>query len=145
MWHLKSRYPQQFWAAPEEFFMDGAIVNRGADFGLMPSLFEPGGIVQHEFFVGGTPVVAFKTGGLKDSVIEYQWDSEIGCGFTFEQYSKNDFIYAMKRAIGTFNNKAKYARLRVNSFEATMPGETVCKAWLEEFYRLRGKIYFDFN
>ncbi len=51
----------------------------------------------------------------------------------------------MKRAIGTYNNKAKYARLRVNSFEATMPGEIVCKAWLEEFYRLRGKIYFDFN
>ena len=71
MWHLKAKYPNSFWAAPEEFFMDGALVNRGSDFGLMPSLFEPGGIVQHEFFVGGTPVVAFKTGGLKDSVIEF--------------------------------------------------------------------------
>lgn len=45
MWSLKERYPNCFWAAPEEFFTDGAIVNRGADFGLMPSLFEPGGIV----------------------------------------------------------------------------------------------------
>jgi starch synthase len=71
MWHLRAKYPNSFWAAPEEFFMDGALVNRGSDFGLMPSLFEPGGIVQHEFFVGGTPVVAFKTGGLKDSVIEF--------------------------------------------------------------------------
>lgn len=71
MWHLKTKYPNSFWAAPEEFFLDGALVNRGSDFGLMPSLFEPGGIVQHEFFVGGTPVVAFKTGGLKDSVIEF--------------------------------------------------------------------------
>lgn len=71
MYFLKNKYPNQFWAAPEEFFTDGALVNRGTDFGLMPSLFEPGGIVQHEFFVGGTPVIAFKTGGLKDSVIEY--------------------------------------------------------------------------
>jgi len=76
MWNLKNKYPHCFWAAPEEFFTDGSLVNRGADFGLMPSAFEPGGIVQHEFFVGETPVVAFKTGGLKDSVIEYNWDSE---------------------------------------------------------------------
>jgi glycogen synthase len=37
-------------------------INLGADFGLMPSLFEPGGVVQHEFFVAGTPVIAFRTG-----------------------------------------------------------------------------------
>ncbi len=47
------------------------MVNLGADFGLMPSAFEPGGIVQQEFFIAGTPVVAFKTGGLKDTVFEY--------------------------------------------------------------------------
>jgi starch synthase len=71
MWDLKHKYPHCFWAAPDEFFTDGALVNRGSDFGLMPSAFEPGGIVQHEFFVGKTPVVAFKTGVLKDSVIEF--------------------------------------------------------------------------
>jgi starch synthase len=37
----------------------------------MPSLFEPSGVVQQEFFAGGTPVIAFKTGGLKDSVFEF--------------------------------------------------------------------------
>lgn len=26
-----------------------------------------------------------------------------------------------------------------------MPGETVSKAWLAEFYRLKGKIYYDHN
>jgi starch synthase len=71
MWQLKQKYPNNFWAAPESFLMDGALVNRGSDFGLMPSLFEPGGIVQHEFFVGETPVIAFRTGGLKDSVHEF--------------------------------------------------------------------------
>lgn len=84
MIHLKNTYPNSFWAAPDEFFTDGSLVNRGTDFGLMPSVFEPGGIVQHEFFVGATPVIAFKTGGLKDSVIEYNWDNQTGSGFTFE-------------------------------------------------------------
>lgn len=79
--YLKNRYPHCFWAGPNEFFTDGSVVNRGSDFGLMPSLFEPGGIVQHEFFVGGTPVIAFKTGGLKDSVFEFVNDQ--GNGYTF--------------------------------------------------------------
>ena len=60
------------------------MVNAGSDFGMMPSLFEPGGIVQHEFFIGSTPVIAFKTGGLKDSVFEFDSKRFKGNGFTFE-------------------------------------------------------------
>lgn len=65
MKNLIELYPNSFWANPSEFFTDGPLINLGSDFGVMPSLFEPGGIVQHEFFVAGTPVIAFKTGGLK--------------------------------------------------------------------------------
>ena len=111
----------------------------------MPSVFEPGGIVQHEFFVGSTPVVAFKTGGLKDSVIEYMWDSEEGTGYTFESHTAGDFIFAVERAIGTFRNKPKYNKLRENAFRGTMDGEIVCRAWLGEFCRLRGKIFIDYK
>jgi len=105
MFRLQQQYPNCFWADPLLFFTDGSLVNRGADFGLMPSKFEPGGIVQHEFFVGGTPVVAFSTGGLKDSVFEFMWDSETGSGFTFLAYKREDFFYAIERAIGTYRNK----------------------------------------
>ena len=145
MWNLKNKYPHCFWAGPDEFFTDGSLVNRGADFGLMPSNFEPGGIVQHEFFVGATPVIAYKTGGLKDSVIEYNWESETGSGFVFEAYTENDMIYAIERAVGTFRNKVKYLKLRENAFVATMPGEQVSKAWLSEFCRLRDKVFIDYT
>ena len=71
----------------------------------MPSAFEPGGIVQHEFFVGKTPVVAFKTGGLKDSVIEFKWDSEEGSGFVFDNYNHVEFTAAIERALSMFKSK----------------------------------------
>lgn len=145
MWALRHKYPNCFWAAPDEFFSDGALVNRGSDFGLMPSVFEPGGIVQHEFFVGGTPVIAFKTGGLKDSVVEYLWDTQEGCGYTFESHTTGDFIFAMDRAVGTFKNKKQYNKIRENAFKATMDGEVVSKAWLNEFCRLRGKRFIDYG
>ena len=51
--YLRTYYGDCFWANPHEFFTDGFVCNLGADFGLMPSLFEPCGIVQDEFFVAG--------------------------------------------------------------------------------------------
>jgi len=143
MWHLKNKFPNNFFAAPEEFFTDGSLINRGADFGLMPSAFEPGGIVQHEFFVGKTPVIAFRTGGLKDSVIEFKWDSEEGSGFTFDHHNHHEMGQAIERAVNTFRNKEKYLKLRENAFRATMDGEIVCKAWLGEFCRLTENNFFD--
>ena len=99
--------------------------------------------MQHEFFVGGTPVVAFKTGGLKDSVFEFSWDTEQGNGYCFLSYSANDFSYSCERALGTYKNKTKYLKLRENAFNSTMDGEKVSRAWLSEFYRLRNKVFVD--
>lgn len=143
MEHFAHKYPHSFWAAPNEFFTDGSLVNLGADFGMMPSAFEPGGIVQHEFFVGSTPVIAFRTGGLKDSVFEYNWDKREGNGFVFQTYNRGDFIYAVERSISVFQDKDHYKILRKNAFESTMDGATVAKEWCKEFYRLRGKFFGD--
>ena len=46
MKYLKNKHPKHFWANPDSFFSDGPLINIGSDFGMMPSLFEPGGIVQ---------------------------------------------------------------------------------------------------
>ena len=82
--YLTNKYPYNFWANPNEFFTDGPLVNVGSDFGLMPSVFEPGGIVQHEFFIAGTPVLAFKTGGLRDTIFEFDYFTNKGNGINFE-------------------------------------------------------------
>ena len=86
----------------------------------MPSAFEPGGIVQHEFFIGSTPVIAFKTGGLKDTVHEYDMKGMKGGGFTFEYYSRGDFMFAIQRAIDVFKDPPHYKQLRKNAFEAAI-------------------------
>lgn len=88
-------------------------------------------------------MIAFKTGGLKDSVIEFRWDSEEGSGFVFSDYNHLQFIQAIDRALNTFKSKEKYAKLRENAFRATMDGEIVCKAWLNEFCRLSAKTFVD--
>ena len=141
--HLRGRYPNCFWANPSEFFVDGPKINIGADFGLMPSLFEPGGIVQHEFFLGRTPVIAFRTGGLKDTVFEFLWDSNKGNGLTFDNYCRNGLMDAMWRSINLFKNKEKYEICRENAFNSVIDVKDVSKAWGREFYRLKGKVFFN--
>lgn len=111
----------------------------------MPSLFEPGGIVQHEFFIAGTPVIAFKTGGLKDTVFEYNWDNNMGNGISFDNYTSSALKDAILRGINLFNNKEKYYKCRENAFNSAIDVADVSKAWCREFYRLKGKIFHDIN
>ena len=141
--YLRSRYSYAFWADPYEFFTDGPRVNLGSDFGLMPSLFEPGGIVQQEFFIAGTPVIAFRTGGLKDTVFEYEWINNKGNGITFDTYNCHELISAVERSINLFHNKEKYEQCRKNAYESAIDVADVSRAWCREFYRLRGKIFFN--
>ena len=96
---LLEKYPNNFWASPNEFFTDGTLINYGSDFGLMPSIFEPGGIVQHEFFIAGTPVLAFKTGGLKDSVFEYDYEEKKGNGVVFDVHEKKNLYLVLQERI----------------------------------------------
>ncbi len=125
------------------FIIDGSLVNAGADFGLMPSLFEPGGIVQHEFFVGSTPVIAFQTGGLKDSVFEFDPKLEKGIGFNFMSHKPGDLVFAIQRAMTIFKDKVKYQVLRKNAFESTIDVDDVARAWNKEFHRLFNKTFMD--
>ena len=141
--YLRSKYSYSFWANPDEFFTDGPKINLGSDFGLMPSLFEPGGIVQHEFFIAGTPVIAFKTGGLKDTVFEFRYDLNTGNGFTFESYNHYELIQAMTRSLALFQNKEKYELCRKNAKNSAIDVADVSRAWCKEFCRLQNKIFFN--
>jgi len=141
---LRRQYPRNFWADPNEFFTDGALLNIGSDFALMPSLFEPSGVVQQEFFAGGTPVIAFKTGGLKDSVFE--WNAAgpgTGNGFTFEAHAHSDFVQAVRRALAVYANPEEYLQLRASSRASVLDVQKVAINWMGEFVRLRKRVWAD--
>lgn len=136
---LRRTYPDNFWADPNAFFTDGALVNFGSDFGLMPSLFEPSGVVQQEYFVAGTPVVAFSTGGLKDTVFEF--DGKTGNGFIFLAHQHADFVYAVQRALAVYNNSNSYAQLRINARASVLDALVVARAWGRQFCKIRNRIW----
>lgn len=74
----------------------------GADLILVPSKYEPCGLVQMIGMHYGTLPVARKTGGLKDTV------NDGVNGFLFEDYSGKALSNAIRKALEVKNNKPKW-------------------------------------
>jgi len=77
----------------------------GSDIILIPSKFEPCGLIQMIAMRYGTVPVARETGGLGDTVFDYDVDREHGNGFLFKQYFGDEFMKAILRALERFNQK----------------------------------------
>ena len=142
---LTKKYPYNFFAQKKDYTSDNILINYGSDFGLVLIQNETGSTIQHDYFISGTPVIAYTVGGIKDTVIEYNIMDKKGNGILFDNVDNNNFISAIIRAVKLFNNRLEYEQCRLNAFNSTQDVMDVARAWATEFYRLKGKIFFDNN
>jgi starch synthase len=100
--YFASKYPGQM-AARIQF--DSALSQRmyaGSDMFLMPSLFEPCGLSQMIAMRYGTLPVVRETGGLKDTVIPYNYETGEGTGFSFANFNGDEMGDAVFRGARLF-------------------------------------------
>ena len=99
---MANQYPGQIVVITEFNPAVARQIYGSVDMFLMPSLFEPCGLSQmYSLRYGAVPIVR-NTGGLSDTIIGYEDDPERATGFRFSNYFSNDFIEAIRRAIGCF-------------------------------------------
>lgn len=85
------------------------LIEAAADIFLMPSRYEPCGLNQIYSLKYGTVPVVRKTGGLADTV--FDWDEYLyqgkstGNGFSFNDYNSFALTSTLKRAVQTYHNK----------------------------------------
>ena len=89
-------------------------IEAGADVFLMPSRFEPCGLNQLYSLRYGTVPVVHATGGLDDTVVEFDPVTGVGTGFKFTSYTPEAFLQALERAIRNRRHRALWARLMAN-------------------------------
>jgi starch synthase len=117
------------------------LASQAAHLVLISSFFEPSGIIQQEAFASGMPAVALRTGGLADTVFEFDSKLLNGNGFTFSAHAHDDYVMAIERALRVYSNSDLYFQLRKNAYDSVLSTETVALASAQEFYRLFHKIY----
>ena len=109
----------------------------GADFLLMPSRVEPCGLNQMYSMRYGTVPVVRRIGGLKDTVIDYE--DEGGYGICFDQSSEEDIVHGITRAIGLYNNKLTFRRIRSKIMSINNSWEASAQKYIDLYSGLTGK------
>jgi len=137
---LKVKYPENV-AAVYEF--DTELAKRiysGCDMFLMPSRFEPCGLGQIISLRYGTIPVVRATGGLAETIIDYDMDNRQGNGFSFEEYSVREFKKTLERALEVFRNEPEtWKRLIERALDSEFSWKKPCKAYLELYYLAAGR------
>jgi starch synthase len=77
----------------------------GSDIFLMPSAFEPCGLGQMISLRYGTIPIVRETGGLKDTIVDMNYDFDNGNGFSFRDMDSKAFFDALKRAVLTYRDE----------------------------------------
>jgi starch synthase len=122
-------------------------VEAGSDFFVMPSAFEPCGLNQMYSLAYGTPPIVRATGGLDDSVENFNEAVMSGDGFKFWKHSATALFDTVGWAAWTFfNNPKGLAALRRNGMKKRFTWEAAALKY-DELYRLavmrrRGGEYY---
>jgi starch synthase len=101
----------------------------GADFILMPSRVEPCGLNQLYSMRYGTVPVVRRTGGLKDTVIDFGDDG--GYGICFNNASEDDIVYSIHRSISLYDDKKKMDEIRKRMMQINSSWETSAAKYIE--------------
>ena len=83
----------------------------GADTMLMPSYYEPCGLGQMITLRFGTIPVVRATGGLADTIQNFDPKTGSGNGFSFQDYTSEALLDAVKRALEVYRNEKKWLEL----------------------------------
>ncbi|GAG07375.1 unnamed protein product, partial [marine sediment metagenome] len=112
------------------------LIEAGSDMFLMPSKYEPCGLNQMFSLKYGTVPVVRKTGGLADTITEFDPESGEGNGFVFEKYASEQLLDAIKRAVKLYGNPRIWKKIMKNG----MKQDFSWKASAKQYYKVYEKI-----
>lgn len=136
---LAEKYPKQVGLHLLPNFKLPRKIFAGADVLLIPSTFEPGGIVALEALRYGTIPIVRRTGGLNDIVVDFEPVRGKGNGFSFTGRDEWALYGAIVEAATTYKHKALWRRLVANGLRENFSWEAAAKKY-QEWYRRTSEI-----
>jgi starch synthase len=102
----------------------------GSDIFLMPSKYEPCGLGQLISLHYGTIPLVFKTGGLADTINRSN-------GFVFSQYTKEELLKCIKKAVQVFKSKLKWSALIKNAMDCNFSWKVSADKYIQLYAKAK--------
>lgn len=115
------------------------MIEAGSDMFLMPSRYEPCGLNQMYSLKYGTVPIVRKTGGLADTIKDYNADPLNGNGFVFEDYEPEKLLYAVKRALLTYKDSKIWHRIMNRGMKADFSWDNSARRYVEIYRKAHQK------
>nr|WP_294924625.1 glycogen synthase [uncultured Flavobacterium sp.] len=109
------------------------LIYAGSDFILMPSRVEPCGLNQMYALRYGTVPIVRRTGGLRDTVIDFGDD---GNGVCHDQASVGDVCYSINRAVKLYADNEVFNNIRKKGMAIDHSWERVCQEYIEIYNQI---------
>ncbi len=107
----------------------------GSDLFLMPSHYEPCGLSQMIALAYGTIPIVRATGGLADTITNFDAQSGIGNGFIFHEYNTRAMLDACYQAIECYDSP-HWKTLLQNAFSSDFSWDTSAQKYTELYRNL---------
>jgi starch synthase len=107
----------------------------GSDMFVMPSSYEAGGLAAVYAMRYGTIPIVHNTGGLKDTVIDFNESPTKSNGFLFNNFTNENFIQALEQAILLYNTDTWKSMIK-NAMKADWSWDRVIPEYIEIFKEL---------
>lgn len=129
---LKARFPDRVSINLTYDATKPNYIYAGSDIFLMPSRYEPCGIGQMIALRYGTIPIVRQTGGLNDTVDNFDTSSKRGNGFKFFNYDTRDLLFQLNNAFNVFkNNTFDWNQLIINAMNSRFSLTDSAKKYLE--------------
>src|SRR3972149_1112151 len=136
---LGSRYPKK---AGVKIGYDVALAHKieaGADVFLMPSRYEPCGLNQLYSLKYGTIPVVRATGGLDDTIKNFNPRTENGNGFKFRDYSLYTLWKSLSKPVALYKDKRRWNRIMMNAMGEDFSWSHSAREYVELYRKVINK------
>ena len=113
----------------------------GADFALVPSLYEPCGLAQMVSQTYGALPIVRSTGGLEDTVLNYNEYYGVGTGFKFNDVSASALYNTIGWANATYYDRPEHiVRMREMAMQKNYSWKESCKDYQNLYQQMSGEF-----
>jgi starch synthase len=115
------------------------VIYAGSDMLLVPSRYEPCGLTQMIAMRYGTVPVARATGGLKDTIEDFNAITGKGTGFLFSDLGASALEECFKRAVCVFSDEEKWGKLARKCMKQDFSWDSSARKYASFYRKLAGK------